>query len=381
MGGVTSVVGILTAGLIGQSAVNILDKRGNQVVNVVDVRTGQVVDLAAKFTTRGLEIIDSRTGDALRVIEDIGQHVVNVVDARTSQLIATLQGVSITALDIVDKQTHFAIASVSALGTDLLLTVKIGIKLLHLTVLCSVFSLFVLLWYRLVAPNFQLHNDRLFYFSTAALVIVTSIFLYAFWAVSYIGMSSNVTPFPPPHPIAQAPQSMIGDIKYSAQYADHSGWILCDGRPVKKSECDSLFKLLTAAFGNGNGKDTFNIPDLAGKVIASPNNKHHLGKSVGEEEFHLSHGQLPTHAHYLFGSDRSPGSGGCVVEGDQVAGRENGGGGCPSYKIGQHTGGRPQHGRSSEVGSGNAINQMQPTVYAGYAFMFVGDVCFSSCHR
>lgn len=59
----------------------------------------------------------------------------------------------------------------------------------------------------------------------------------------------------------------IGDIKPSLQSVNHNDWLLCDGQAVSRTEYADLFALIGTSFGNGDGVNTFNIPDYRGKFL------------------------------------------------------------------------------------------------------------------
>lgn len=45
------------------------------------------------------------------------------------------------------------------------------------------------------------------------------------------------------------------------------GWLLCDGSAVSRTDYASLFAVLGSAHGDGDGVDTFHIPDLRGRFV------------------------------------------------------------------------------------------------------------------
>jgi microcystin-dependent protein len=61
---------------------------------------------------------------------------------------------------------------------------------------------------------------------------------------------------------------VIGDYKFSAQAADHSGWLLCDGRTnVPRADHPADFVALMLALGYaGVDGTTFGVPDFRGRV-------------------------------------------------------------------------------------------------------------------
>lgn len=79
------------------------------------------------------------------------------------------------------------------------------------------------------------------------------------------------------------------------------GWLMCDGRKLKVSEYPELFALIGAAYG-GDGRTTFAVPDLRGRVPIgagqSPGLQYRpLGYRFGAEEMTLTNYQLPNHTH------------------------------------------------------------------------------------
>jgi microcystin-dependent protein len=85
-----------------------------------------------------------------------------------------------------------------------------------------------------------------------------------------------------------------------------SGWAFCDGAPVPISENDILFTLIGTTYG-GDGEETFNLPDLRGRLplhqgTGQDGNTYILGESGGVEEVTLTTQQIPIHNHALLGS-------------------------------------------------------------------------------
>jgi len=46
-----------------------------------------------------------------------------------------------------------------------------------------------------------------------------------------------------------------------------SGWLLCDGRPVDRTQFESLYKAIGTTHGVGNNVSTFNLPDYRGRFL------------------------------------------------------------------------------------------------------------------
>lgn len=59
----------------------------------------------------------------------------------------------------------------------------------------------------------------------------------------------------------------VGTVNYFARQFPPEGWLLCDGREVSRDVFADLFNMLGTSFGSGDGKTTFNLPDLRGEFI------------------------------------------------------------------------------------------------------------------
>ena len=57
----------------------------------------------------------------------------------------------------------------------------------------------------------------------------------------------------------------IGEIRMFAGSFAPAGWAICDGQTMPISENDALFNLIGTTYG-GDGQETFNLPDLPGRV-------------------------------------------------------------------------------------------------------------------
>jgi microcystin-dependent protein len=84
------------------------------------------------------------------------------------------------------------------------------------------------------------------------------------------------------------------------------GWALCDGQLLAISQNDALFSLLGTLYG-GDGRTTFALPDLRGRVPIHAGSgpgliPRNVGAKGGSEEVALSAAELPPHSHTLQGS-------------------------------------------------------------------------------
>jgi len=86
---------------------------------------------------------------------------------------------------------------------------------------------------------------------------------------SYREVSFAQLPSSPYSEVAHNASSFAGMIAPFAGPADKipTGWMLCDGREVSRSEYINLYNAIGVAWGEGNGSSTFNLPDLRGMFL------------------------------------------------------------------------------------------------------------------
>lgn len=85
---------------------------------------------------------------------------------------------------------------------------------------------------------------------------------------------------------------------YSAPTAP-TGYLLCDGVAVSRTSFAALFAIVGTRYGVGNGSTTFNLPNLAGRVIigVSTSPSHALATTGGEEAHTLTAAEAGSYAH------------------------------------------------------------------------------------
>lgn len=94
----------------------------------------------------------------------------------------------------------------------------------------------------------------------------------------------------------------IGEIRIFAGNFAPLGWMPCDGRPLPIAENDALFVLIGTTYG-GDGQETFNLPDLRGRVPVNAGSgagtAYVIGQAGGVESVTLTTQQIPAHTHPL----------------------------------------------------------------------------------
>lgn len=81
------------------------------------------------------------------------------------------------------------------------------------------------------------------------------------------------------------------------------GWAFCDGQLLPIAQYQALFSILGTTYG-GDGRNTFALPDLRGRVAMHAGSGPGLttrraGESLGQESVTLTDTQIPSHNHAL----------------------------------------------------------------------------------
>lgn len=212
--------------------------------------------------------------------------------------------------------------------------------------------------------------------------------------------------------------AVVGDMKYSARTRDYKGWLICDGRSLKREEYYELFRVIGTTYGAVSSL-TFNLPDCRGRVLGASGQGTNLtnraiGTSVGEETHAMLLSELVSHTHTgttdtsgdhshtgstNFEGDHShtnnaPGGqgqlglvtangGGTAVTADSSYGELNvftlpyaltiSNNGSHSHTVSTVSNGTHTHTfTSNATGGGQAFNVIQPTLFIGNVFIYYG---------
>lgn len=98
-------------------------------------------------------------------------------------------------------------------------------------------------------------------------------------------------------------EPFVGEVRMFAGNFAPRGWAFCDGQLLAVSQNDALFSLLGTIYG-GDGRTTFGLPDLRGRIPIHPGtgpglSPRRLGAKGGAEKVTLTVNQLPSHSHHL----------------------------------------------------------------------------------
>jgi microcystin-dependent protein len=96
-------------------------------------------------------------------------------------------------------------------------------------------------------------------------------------------------------------EPLLGEIIMFAGNFAPRGWALCNGQLLSIAQNSALFSILGTTYG-GDGRTTFGLPDLRGRVVIHPGtgpglSTYRLGQRGGVETVILSTAQMPSHTH------------------------------------------------------------------------------------
>lgn len=97
----------------------------------------------------------------------------------------------------------------------------------------------------------------------------------------------------------------IGQISLFGFNFPPRGWATCSGQILPIAQNTALFSLLGTTYG-GDGRTTFALPDLRGRVPIHQGqgpglSDYVIGQAGGQETITLLESQMPPHTHDLFG--------------------------------------------------------------------------------
>ncbi|MDX6527898.1 MAG: hypothetical protein QOF72_529 [Blastocatellia bacterium] len=101
-------------------------------------------------------------------------------------------------------------------------------------------------------------------------------------------------------------EPFVGEIRMFGGNFPPSGWAFCQGQAMAISENDTLFNLIGTTYG-GDGQETFNLPDLQGRLPmhmgqGSGLSAYTIGQEGGVETVTLTAQTVPIHTHALIAS-------------------------------------------------------------------------------
>src|SRR3954467_346940 len=96
-------------------------------------------------------------------------------------------------------------------------------------------------------------------------------------------------------------EPFLGEIKIISWNFPPKGWTFCNGQILPINQNQALFSILGTTYG-GDGRTTFALPNLAGRVplgsgTGSGLASRELGEAGGADAVTLTQGEIPSHVH------------------------------------------------------------------------------------
>jgi len=156
---------------------------------------------------------------------------------------------------------------------------------------------------------------------------------------------------------------VIGEVRFIAVASTPALWLPANGAAVSRVTYLALFQAIGTVYGVGDGVNTFNVPDLAGRTAMGAGTGAGLtartaGTKAGTEG--ISTAQLPAHAHTMTAAVKS--------EVPQVPVDANGGGAIQWVARWLN---QVEVTSTNNAGSGAADGNLQPTLVVP-AYIYAG---------
>jgi microcystin-dependent protein len=101
-------------------------------------------------------------------------------------------------------------------------------------------------------------------------------------------------------------EPFLGEIRAFTFGFAPRGWAFCNGQLLPINTNQALFSLLGTTYG-GDGRTTFALPNLQGRVAIHSDGQFPLGGVGGEETHSLTISEMPQHAHQVSASSNPAG--------------------------------------------------------------------------
>ena len=123
-------------------------------------------------------------------------------------------------------------------------------------------------------------------------------------------------------------EPFLGEIKIISWNFPPKGWAFCNGQLLPINENQALFLILGTTYG-GDGRQTFGLPNLQGRMPVHVGNGIVLGQLAGETAHTLNIGEIPAHTHFLAADPAAASSDTPDPAGGKALAQSSGSGGSP----------------------------------------------------
>jgi microcystin-dependent protein len=125
----------------------------------------------------------------------------------------------------------------------------------------------------------------------------------------------------------------LGELKIISWNFPPKGWAFCNGQLMPINQNQALFSVLGTTYG-GDGRTTFALPNLQGRIPAHVGGGILLGQTGGETAHTLNISEMPAHNHIMAGDGAVAAFNTPDPSGSKVLGQSAGSSGSPPVPFG-----------------------------------------------
>jgi microcystin-dependent protein len=168
-------------------------------------------------------------------------------------------------------------------------------------------------------------------------------------------------------------EGTIGEIRMFAGTFEPLSWAYCQGQTMSIAQNTALFSILGTTYG-GDGVQTFNLPNLAGRTAVGVGQgtgltNYVLGEMLGNESQTISQANMPSHTHAMMAT--SDGASTNAAAGASLASNPRGGSMPNIYEAGAQ--GQVAMGSQTGAAGGNQpISIIQPVLGLNFIICLEG---------
>jgi microcystin-dependent protein len=100
-------------------------------------------------------------------------------------------------------------------------------------------------------------------------------------------------------------EPFLGEVKIISWNFPPKGWTFCNGQLLPINQNQALFSILGTTYG-GDGRVTFGLPNLQGRMPVHVGDGIVLGERGGETAHTVNQSEMPAHNHVPVGNSSAP---------------------------------------------------------------------------
>ncbi len=156
----------------------------------------------------------------------------------------------------------------------------------------------------------------------------------------------------------------LAEIKLVSFNYPPKGWAFCNGQILPINQNQALFSLLGTTYG-GDGRVNFALPNLRGRTPLHMGNGFTLGEHGGASSHTLAQNEMPTHIHFVQGSNDN-------AAGNTATGNVYAKAAIPLYSSSAAPAVALNAGAVTSVGGSQPHNNMQPYIVVNFVIALQG---------